>query len=100
MAIKLDVYLKRTNQTLSEWMDANGVTKPEELLPRCAYVGLAAGPADVVLAKEVFKGREKAKAETTVEVVEPVVAKPARIKRKKEQPAEIDLHHVSETEES
>lgn len=62
MAIKLEIFLKRTDQTLESWIDGNEVRKPDDLLPRCAYVGLSASPADVAAVKEIFKLRNETKA--------------------------------------
>lgn len=55
MAIKLDVYLKRTQQTLESWLRDNNITHPSEFQPRCAYLGLAASNVDVALAEQILK---------------------------------------------
>lgn len=59
LAIKLEIYLKRTNQTFESWLDANRVTKAEELMSVCSYVGLSASQSDVVQAAEIFKKRKQ-----------------------------------------
>lgn len=64
MAIKLDIYLKRTQQTMEDWMRGNSITRADELLPRCAYLGFAAGPADVAIAAQIFKNQQQAKDDT------------------------------------
>lgn len=47
MAIRLSVYLKRTSQTLVEWMRANDIDDPKKLVARAAYLGFSAGHEDV-----------------------------------------------------
>lgn len=53
--IKLQVYLKRTEQTMEQWLRDNEITDPSDLLPRCAYLGLAADASDVALAEQALK---------------------------------------------
>jgi hypothetical protein len=76
MAIKLEVYLKRTEQTMKDWMRANDITNANELLPRCAYLGLAASMSDVALAAQILKSESESEFTTIpvepVESVEPV----------------------------
>jgi hypothetical protein len=63
MGIKLGVYLKRTSQKLEDWLDANKINAPAELLPRCAYIGLSIDQTDIANVNDVFKKREKMKQE-------------------------------------
>lgn len=65
MAIKLSIYLKRTNQTLESWLKNNDIVKVEDFLPRCAFLGLSADNSDVSSTVEILlKNAEKAKQET------------------------------------
>lgn len=90
MGIKLDIYLKRTGQTLEGWLDANGVTKAEEFLPRCAYIGLSAGAVDSASVAAIFKKRKQ---DAVPPAPPPVVETPVEPKpksKKKLGPASID----------
>lgn len=54
MAIKLDVYLKRTEQSFSDWLAANNVAKVEDLQPRAAFLGLSVSLADIAEARRIL----------------------------------------------
>jgi hypothetical protein len=54
MAMKLQIYLKRTEQTLEGWLRDNGVTKVADLEPRCAYLGLSVDPADAAAVDRIL----------------------------------------------
>lgn len=81
MAIQLQIYLKRTQQTLEQWVDANGITKASDVLPRCAYIGLAATNVDVGLVEQLLRGRAEAK--TTSTVAHPPAEERSRSKKKR-----------------
>lgn len=66
MAIKLNIYLKRTNQTLESWLKDNDIVKVEDFLPRCAFLGLSADNSDVSNTVEILlRNAEKAKQEAS-----------------------------------
>lgn len=91
MAIKLQVYLKRTNQTLSSWMDANEVSSADDLLSRCAFKGLAGDMTDVAEARLIFEKRRELKkiepVESSVVIEQPEIqAIPPAVKTRKRKP--------------
>lgn len=55
MAIKLEVYLKRTQQSLREWLSHNDITRIDDLVPRAKYLGFEVGRAEIVEAERIFK---------------------------------------------
>ncbi len=55
MAIKLEIYLKRTEQSLEDWLRANDITKHEDFLPRCAYLGFATNLVDLANVKKILE---------------------------------------------
>lgn len=57
MAISFRVYLQRTSKTLETWLDENDVTKIEDFVPRCSFVGLSPSAVDIASAAEVFRLR-------------------------------------------
>ena len=75
MAIKLEVYLKRREMSLEEWMRENGVTKASELVPRCDFLGLEALRSDVAQAEQIFKrhAKEREDAEKLSKRPDPVI---------------------------
>lgn len=84
MAMKLQVYLKRTEQTLEQWLKDNQVSAIEELIPRCTYVGLSVEPSDLVavnsiLSKNITKAEVSSIELESVEVVEQVRSKKKKV---------------------
>lgn len=71
MAIKLDIFLKRTGQSIESWLDSNDVTRPEDFSSRCAFIGLTPSAQDVVIVASIFK-RRKEEAEAKKEAAESV----------------------------
>ncbi len=55
MAIKLDVYLTRTQQTLKKWLQDNDVLTASDLASKCSYLGLACTSVDIALADKILK---------------------------------------------
>ena len=69
MGIKLDVYLKRTQQDFGKWLIENNVTDASELIARCSYLGLSASNSDVVMAKQLLKNRKPVDEIPTIEIM-------------------------------
>jgi hypothetical protein len=67
MAIKIDVFLRRTNQTFEMWLRDNGVTTIDELRERAAFVGLACSAQDIAEAAKILEKRRPATPEVPVE---------------------------------
>ncbi len=83
MAMKLQVYLKRTEQTLEQWMKDNQVNVIEDLIPRCTYVGLSIEPSDLAAVNGILSKVQVQVASVPTEVVDAV--EPIKQKRKKVQ---------------
>jgi hypothetical protein len=59
MAIKLDVYLTRTQQSLEKWLYDNDITSAADLAPKCSYFGLACSTVDIALADKILKAKKE-----------------------------------------
>lgn len=80
MGIKFDVFLKRTGQSLADWLVANHVDRVEEFQPRCAYVGLTPSAVDVAEVEHVLncrKASEQLVAEIDREILDVISLTPA-----------------------
>ena len=93
MAIKLSIYLKRTEQTLKGWMRNEGIDDPSKLAERAAFLGFSVGPDELREARSILV-TPAAAAAPPAEVAQPAAVpeasnaegietpKPARTKRR------------------
>lgn len=55
MAIKLSIYLKRTEQSVDAWLNNNNIMSLNEVVPKCAFLGLTLDADAEHSIKEAFK---------------------------------------------